>query len=88
MTETNRFEYKRQLNDDDKKHYGCCSTIQVLDKPKLENKTVARITSKEQIESRPYDPKALREAIINAIVHNTYSKRNMTKAHLRLLITS
>lgn len=45
----------------------------MLDKLEIENKTVAQITSKERIESRPYDPKALREAIINAIVHNDYS---------------
>jgi predicted HTH transcriptional regulator len=57
--------------------YGYCSLVkatkQVLDKLELENKTVTQITSKERIESRPYDPKALREAIINAIVHNDYS---------------
>jgi len=57
--------------------YGYCSIIkatkQVLDKLDLENKTLAQITSKERIESRPYDPRALREAIINAIVHNDYS---------------
>jgi predicted HTH transcriptional regulator len=57
--------------------YGYCSIIkatkQVLDKLELENKTLAEITSKERIESRPYDPKALREAIINSIVHNDYS---------------
>jgi len=57
--------------------YGYCSIIkatkQVLDKLELENKTLAEITFKERIESRPYDPRALREAIINAIVHNDYS---------------
>lgn len=57
--------------------YGYCSIIKatklVLDKLELENKTAAQITSKERIESRPYDPRALREAIINAIVHNDYS---------------
>lgn len=57
--------------------YGYCSIVkatkQVLDKLELENKTLAQITSKERLESRPYDPKALREAIINAIVHNDYS---------------
>jgi len=57
--------------------YGYCSIIkatkQVLDKLELENRTLAQITSKERIESRPYDPRAIREATINAIVHNDYS---------------
>jgi len=57
--------------------YGYCSLIkatkQVLDKIELENKTLTRITSKERDEKRLWNAIALREAIINAIVHNDYT---------------
>jgi predicted HTH transcriptional regulator len=57
--------------------YGYCSlakaTKQVLDKVELENKTLAKITSKERKEKRLWNPVALREAVINAIVHNDYT---------------
>jgi len=56
--------------------YGYCSLIKstksVLDKLDLENKTKALITSKERIEQRLWNPIALREAVINAIVHNDW----------------
>ena len=58
--------------------YGYCSLIKatksVLDRLDIENKTFARITSKERVERRLVDPIALREAVINAIVHNDYSR--------------
>lgn len=58
--------------------YGYCSLIKatksVLDRLEIENKTFARITSKERVERRLVDPIALREAVINAIVHNDYSR--------------
>lgn len=58
--------------------YGYCSLIKatksVLDKLEIENKTMAKITSKERIEKRLVDPIALREAVINAVVHNDYTK--------------
>ncbi len=57
--------------------YGRCSLIratkQVLDKVELENKTMTKITSKEREEKRLWNDVALREAIINAIVHNDYT---------------
>jgi len=57
--------------------YGYCSLIKstksVLDKLELENRTAALITSKERIEQRLWNPIALREAVINAIVHNDYT---------------
>ena len=49
------------------------STKQVLDKINLENKTLAKITPKEREEKRLWSPVALREAVINAIVHNDYT---------------
>ena len=57
--------------------YGYCSLIkatkQVLDKIDVENKTLAKITSKERKETKLWNPVALREAVINAIVHNDYT---------------
>ena len=58
--------------------YGYCSLIKatksVLDRLDIENRTFAKITSKEREEKRLVDPIALREAVINAIVHNDYSR--------------
>ncbi|MCK4840952.1 MAG: winged helix-turn-helix transcriptional regulator, partial [Methylococcales bacterium] len=58
--------------------YGYCSLIkaskQVLEKLELENKTAALITSKKRIEQKLWDPIALREVVINAIVHNDYTQ--------------
>ena len=58
--------------------YGYCSLIKatksVLDRLDIENRTFAKITSKERVEKRLVDPIALREAVINAIVHNDYSR--------------
>ncbi|MEG0899968.1 MAG: putative DNA binding domain-containing protein, partial [Oscillospiraceae bacterium] len=57
--------------------YGYCSLIKatksVLDRLDIENKTSAKITSKERLERKLVDSVALREAVINAIVHNDYT---------------
>jgi len=57
--------------------YGYCSLIKstksVLDKLELENKTATLITSKERINQRLWNPIALKEAVINAIVHNDWT---------------
>lgn len=75
--------------------YGYCSIIkaakQVLDKIDLENKTLTKITSKERKEKRLWNAIALREAIINAIVHNDYTNEVPPKFELfsdRIEITS
>ena len=57
--------------------YGYCSLIKatksVLEKLDIENKVFATITSAERDETPLWDKIALREAIVNAIVHNDYS---------------
>ena len=57
--------------------YGYASLIRaakrVLDKIELENPTSTRITSKERVDTRLWDMVALREAIINAFVHNDFT---------------
>jgi predicted HTH transcriptional regulator len=58
--------------------YGYCSLIKstknVLNKFEIENITKAKITSKDRMEIKLVDSVALREAIINAIVHNDYTR--------------
>jgi len=75
--------------------YGYCSLIKatklVLDKLELENKTATKITSKERLEQRLWDPIAIREAVINAIIHNDYTNEIPPKFEIfddRLEITS
>jgi predicted HTH transcriptional regulator len=46
----------------------------VLDKLTVENKTFAKITPKARIEKNMVDRVALREMVINAIVHNDYTR--------------
>lgn len=58
--------------------YGFCSLIKathsVLDKLNIENRTFTRITgAAERQQHRLVERRALREALINAIVHNDYS---------------
>jgi len=57
--------------------FGECSlitaTYRVLEKFKTQNKVFAKITYPERIEKSMYDYNAVREAVINAIVHNDWS---------------
>ena len=75
--------------------YGYCSLIKatksVLAKLDIENKVAATITSVERIETPLWNKIALREAVINAIVHNDYSFEVPPKFEIfpdRLEITS
>ena len=75
--------------------YGYCSLIKatkaVLDKLEIENTTFAKITSKERIEKTLWDKVAIREAVINAIIHNDYTNEVPPKFEIfddRLEITS
>ena len=67
-----------KVNLIENEEYGYCSLIKatksVLDRLNIENKTLAKITSKERIEKRLVEPVALREAVINAVVHNDYTR--------------
>ena len=57
--------------------YGYCSLIKatysVLEKFRIENKVYAQISYPERIEQFMFDYNAVREVIINAIVHNDWS---------------
>lgn len=58
--------------------YGYCSllkaTHRVLDKLEIENRTLTRITgAAEREQHRLFNARALREALINAIIHNDYA---------------
>ena len=67
------------------------ATKQVIDKIALENRTATKITSKERQQSQLWNPIALREAIINAFVHNDYTKEIVPKFEIfadRIEITS
>ena len=75
--------------------YGYCSLIKatknVLDKLKIENITLTKVTSTTRIEKNLVDPVALREAVINAIVHRLwkafhnlcYAKLIVMQSHCR-----
>ncbi|BAX80850.1 RNA-binding domain-containing protein [Labilibaculum antarcticum] len=75
--------------------YGFCSLIkatkQVIDKIELENKTITKITAKERQEKRLWNDVALREAIVNAFVHNDFTREVPPKFEIfsdRIEITS
>ncbi|PKQ62521.1 transcriptional regulator [Labilibaculum filiforme] len=75
--------------------YGFCSLIkaskQVIDKIELENRTITKITAKERQEKRLWNAVALREAIINAFVHNDFTREVPPKFEIfpdRIEITS
>jgi len=50
------------------------ATNRILDRLDSENRTFAKITSKNRLEKERVNTIALREAVINAIVHNDYTK--------------
>ena len=63
----------------------------MLDKHNLENRTAPQITAKERIDTRLWHAIPLREATINAIVHNDYTNEITPKFEIfadRIEITS
>ncbi|QQX76493.1 MULTISPECIES: RNA-binding domain-containing protein [Aequorivita] len=67
------------------------ATKQVIDKIAVENRTNTKITSKERKQNNLWNPIALREAIINAFVHNDYTNEITPKFEIfsdRIEITS
>ncbi len=58
--------------------YGYCSLIKaanhVLEKMKIENVTKVKVTSTKRIEKNLVESVPLREALINAVVHNDFSR--------------
>jgi predicted HTH transcriptional regulator len=50
------------------------ATQRILDRLDSENRTFAKITAKNRLEKERVNSIALREAVINAIVHNDYTK--------------
>mgnify|MGYP003630012713 CR=1 FL=1 len=81
LSESNEFGYTSLIK----------ATKSVLDKIDLENRTLTKITSKERREKRLWNAIALREAIINAFVHNDYTREIAPKFEIfndRIEITS
>ncbi|MGJ8667557.1 MAG: RNA-binding domain-containing protein [Patiriisocius sp.] len=67
------------------------ATKQVIDKIAVENRTNTKITAKERQQANLWNPIALREAIINAFVHNDYTNEITPKFEIfsdRIEITS
>ena len=84
---------RANLSESNEYGYGSLikATKSVLDKIELENRTITQITSKERLEKRLWNGIALREAIINAFVHNDYTREVAPKFEIfndRIEITS
>lgn len=90
-----RYAGSDRINLEENNEYGYESLVksakQVLDKLDLENRTLTRITPRERVEKRLWNPIAVREAVINEFVHNDYTKETAPKFEIftdRLEITS
>lgn len=90
-----KYKGETRANLVERNEYGYGSLIkatkQVLDKVDLENKTITQITARERKETRFWDAIALREAVINAFVHNDFTSEVPPKFELfddRIEITS
>ncbi len=75
-----KYSGKNKFKVIENSEFGYCSIIKathnILNKFELENITRTKITSTVRKEKRLVDQRALRAAIINAIVHNDYSTNN------------
>lgn len=75
--------------------YGYCCLVKafdrLIDRLMIENKTFAKITATKRLERRMIEPTALREAVLNALLHNDYVNSAPPKVEMfsdRLEITS
>lgn len=66
---------KIDLVENEEYGYRCLinSVYRVLDKLEVENRTFAKITPRNRMEKKQFNAVALREAFVNAVVHNDYS---------------
>ena len=75
-----KYAGKNKVDLIENNEYGYCSLIKatkrVLEKLEIENKTASLITSTTRKEQPLWNKIALREAVINAIVHNDYTTEN------------
>ncbi|WP_452219289.1 RNA-binding domain-containing protein [Lacinutrix undariae] len=81
LSETNEYGYNSLIK--------ACKNV--LDKINIENSTSSLITAKERKDQRLWNPIALREAIINAFVHNDFTREVPPKFEIfsdRIEITS
>jgi len=84
---------KVDLIENEEYGYRCLITAanRVLEKLRIENKTFAKITPKSRLERSMVNETALREVLVNAIVHNDYSREVPPVVEIfsdRLTITS
>ena len=90
-----KYAGKNRVDLIENQDYGYCSLIKatknVLDKLELENKTITKITAKEREDKRLWSAIALKEAVLNAFVHNDYTTEVPPKFEIfedRIEITS
>ena len=90
-----KYEGKSRVVLLENEEFGFCSLMRafdrLFDRLSVENKTFARITERRRVERRMVDSVALREAVLNAFLHNDYSYSGSPKFEMfadRLEITS
>ena len=90
-----KYQGDNRVNLIENNEYGYVSLVKatksILEKINIENRTTSQITAQERKDSPLWNPIALREAIINAFVHNDYTKEIAPKFEVfndRIEITS
>lgn len=90
-----KYEGTNSVNLIENEDYGYCCIIKatknILNKLEIENKTFTKIEYPERKEIKMYDYVAVREAVVNAIVHNDWSNEYSPKFELfsdKLVISS
>lgn len=90
-----KYDGTNSVNLIENEDFGNCSIIKatknILNKLEIENKTFTKIEYPERKEIKMYDYIAVREAVVNAIVHNDWSNEYSPKFEIfsdRLVISS